>query len=461
MDREHTLFLFDSRVIRGYRNLDVVLGEAEKHREALFKWKEKPVYRNYPNVFCDPEGKLRCYYTVVLETGEEDKGRGICKSRWDKESAWPVRHITALAYAESRDGIRWEGPDLGLVDYRGNCRNNLLRLYAHGSCVFYDANEKCRERSYKLLTRDDRESGRMCVAFSEDGIHFGEYIYPEFNQRFIGDTHNFAFYDTKEKKYIMTTRTFNGCLRIVSCCESEDFITWSDYRNIFRGDYFDDQAYSMPLFYYGGLYFGLPSIFHEGDKDDLLNDKVECELICGADTESFSRIAPHKAFIPLGEGQESDSGCIYLSAPVERDDEFWFYYTGARGWHIGFSDANLHLARIKKSRLAGLKCKNADREGRLITRPLTVKETYLILSAKVENTGYIKIRLMDDMENEIPGYDFDSFDNIQGDGEYRISWNNKGIPETEKKYILEFILYKADIYQLSGIICCVGHTKRG
>jgi hypothetical protein len=33
---------------------------------------------------------------------------------------------TYTAYAESRDGIRWERPDLGLIEFQGSKQNNLV-----------------------------------------------------------------------------------------------------------------------------------------------------------------------------------------------------------------------------------------------------------------------------------------------------------------------------------------------
>ena len=123
-------------------------------------------YCSYPNVFRDPAAKLyRCYYTVLLETGE----------RHNKDNEEGHKLITALAYAQSPDGLEWERPALGITEFKGSCKNNLLRLYAHGSSVIYDELEKDPCRRYKLVTRDDREPRHICSAFSEDGLHFGEY----------------------------------------------------------------------------------------------------------------------------------------------------------------------------------------------------------------------------------------------------------------------------------------------
>lgn len=102
---------------------------------------------------------------MLLETGE----------RHNKDNEEGHKLITALAYAQSPDGLEWERPALGITEFKGSCKNNLLRLYAHGSSVIYDELEKDPCRRYKLVTRDDREPRHICSAFSEDGLHFGEY----------------------------------------------------------------------------------------------------------------------------------------------------------------------------------------------------------------------------------------------------------------------------------------------
>ena len=64
------------------------------------------------------------------------------------------------AYAESRDGLIWERPELGVREHEGSRRNNLLPSSHDGdpniswsgfSFVFYDRKEQNPERRYKAL----------------------------------------------------------------------------------------------------------------------------------------------------------------------------------------------------------------------------------------------------------------------------------------------------------------------
>lgn len=61
------------------------------------------------SVIVEPDGLLRMWYFAFnTERKPDELDRG------------------GYAYAESRDGIHWEKPDLGVVEFRGSKRNNLF-----------------------------------------------------------------------------------------------------------------------------------------------------------------------------------------------------------------------------------------------------------------------------------------------------------------------------------------------
>ena len=69
------------------------------------------------------------------------------------------------AYAESEDGLHWEKPELGLVDYGGSTANNLLHLRSHFAIrsLFIDPTAPPEER-YKAV----RVEGRFFVDGASD-----------------------------------------------------------------------------------------------------------------------------------------------------------------------------------------------------------------------------------------------------------------------------------------------------
>ncbi len=85
-----------------------------------------------------------------------------------------------LCLAESRDCIHWTRPELGIVEFRGSTRNNLILdediVREIGgrpslSAVFKDANPECppRER-YKIVIMGKKPRG-LYLLVSADGIH--------------------------------------------------------------------------------------------------------------------------------------------------------------------------------------------------------------------------------------------------------------------------------------------------
>ena len=266
---------------QGMDNLKLVVAQIEKDTEnnPLFyedffsdpprKW--EPRYDNaYPNVIYDEKyKKYRCYYTLCSK--DKDSASASREERTRRDYRPSPTRIASLGYAESDDGVHWEKPNLGFVDFEGSFENNLLFRYAHGTGVFLDKEETDPAKRYKMVTKVEYPGHRtyMAVNFSEDGVHWGEMIqWPRWNPP--ADSHNFPFRDKVDGLFKVITRTWKNGVRISAICSSRDFINWSEPREILRGDGFESQVYSMPVFWYDGLYLGLASMFHEGDRSDLL-----------------------------------------------------------------------------------------------------------------------------------------------------------------------------------------------
>ena len=49
--------------------------------------------------------------------------------------AWPGRSGCYLCYAESDDGIKWIKPEIGLVEFKGSYKNNILFKNGYGASV--------------------------------------------------------------------------------------------------------------------------------------------------------------------------------------------------------------------------------------------------------------------------------------------------------------------------------------
>ncbi|MCT8745558.1 hypothetical protein KZ389_04105, partial [Glaesserella parasuis] len=58
-----------------------------------------------------------------------------------------------LAYARSNDGILWEKPKLGIVDFEGSKENNIIMRDVAGTGILYEPTEVDPNKRFKLITR--------------------------------------------------------------------------------------------------------------------------------------------------------------------------------------------------------------------------------------------------------------------------------------------------------------------
>ena len=78
-----------------------------------------------------------------------------------------------VCYAVSKDGFNWEKPALGLVEFAGNTRNNLVdfKSFDDSACiVLYEPEDPNPDRRFKLVYEISPFDIR--AAFSPDGLHW-------------------------------------------------------------------------------------------------------------------------------------------------------------------------------------------------------------------------------------------------------------------------------------------------
>lgn len=421
------------------------------------KWEVR--YDNgYPNVIYDPKyKKFRCYYSVF--TRDEHSAETSLKDRVNKHYLPSKSRISSLCYAESIDGINWDKPNLNLVNFEGSTDNNILMEFVHGTGVFLDEEELDPRKRYKLITKVDYPSGRsyMAVSFSEDGIHFGKLTeWPQHNPP--ADTHNFVFKDKKTGKYKVITRLWRDGVRIPAISESFDFINWSKPEEILRGDGFQEQVYSMPVFQYEDLYLGIASIYHEGDLSEQNYDLVDVELKYATSLEYWDSVGKAQYFIPRGKGSypdgEFDCGCIYASSPIEIDNKLYFYYMGGNGPHTDFRETAFARSWIEKDKFAYYETKDTNREGILLTRPFTVCGSELLILTEIELFGEIKVSLCKESGESYEGYELEnSFLTDTYTCYKQICFKNKNIEELKGKSVVILIKFiNAKIFSIAGDI---------
>ena len=463
--------LMDPRVIASNSGVGIVLGSVQKHPknplfgEDYFAIPSRPWETRFDNVYpsmvLDPDfGLFRVWYFSFLT--DSDMADIPLAERPFRTYGSPVRE-DGLLYAESRDGITWSKPELGLIEFQGGTANNIVMSTEshgiHSGGVLLDEHETDPVRRYKAVFRNRRDR-TMAVSFSADGLDWSQPV-PWTQYSAVGDTHTNGFWDAIRQRYVVVTRGWTGSTpdnsyigeRIVLRTESEDFLNWTEPREVLRGSGEHDQIYSMPIARYADLYIGLPAVFHKGEPNANDWDLVDTELAISIDTEKWSRVAPGIPLIPRGHGSYPtgayDCGCIYASAPIVIDDQIFLYYGGSNGTHNGFRESSLNLATLPLDRWAGY-CAGPSL-GYITTTALVLDLHTFSLNVATSETGSIRAAILTEGGSTLNGFEFDDCAPITGDGlRQSISWSRElaELPNTPVR--LRFELRDATVFAING-----------
>ena len=180
------------------------------------------------------EGNTSAYYSI-FQDGEKYRMyyRG---ADWDTKKR-KAKHREVTCYAESKDGINWVKPKLGLFEFSGSKANNIVwdGIGTHCFTPFKDANPNVKpEARYKAISRgpapknQNRYKGGLYVYQSPDGIHWKMIKKEPVILKGAFDSQNLAFFDTQRGLYVDYHRWFDKGLRDIMTCTSKNFVNWTD-----------------------------------------------------------------------------------------------------------------------------------------------------------------------------------------------------------------------------------------
>jgi hypothetical protein len=383
--------LLDSRVIEKTEGVVLKLGRVTKHPANPLFAEDRPWEVRFDNLYAnvtfdEKERHYRCWYSpfIVDPSVSETPREARASTRYK-----PHDREMGICYAESDDGLHWRKPELGLIEFNGNTRNNLVQRGAHGAGVFFDPVGADPARRFKLLCKD-YTAGAMAVAFSPDGLRWSALTHCK-EISVPGDTHNNALWSPELGRYVGITR-MKSDQRLVARTESPDFIHWTRAAEVLRGDKLH-QTYAMPIARYGGVYLGFLMIF------ETASDRVACELAWSPDSVAWERIEPGHALIPNSEQPGAyDWGCVYAAAPIFTKQEIRLYYGASNGPHTNWRDGFLALATLRPDGFAGYETMAPGQEGTIITKPVTCTGPRLTVSADAAGASIRVGLLVDDQD---------------------------------------------------------------
>lgn len=379
-----------------------------------------------------------------------------------------------LALAESRDGIAFTRPALGLCEFQGSKQNNILQIggFPNVPPAFCDTRPACPpEQRFKGITA---RASKAYAMVSADGLRWS-LLQPE-PLELAGqfDTVNTAFWDTLAGCYHSYTRSwhdlktgrvladwnFEGAapIRAIQHATSPDFIHWSRPEQLQYAD--GDRAthlYTNAITPCPGaehIYLGFPNRYVPERKPDPahayegVNDAL---FMSSRDGVHWTRwldawVRPGPDPLNWTERNNYPVWGIVTSSPTE-----WSMYISEHYRHPGLPTRLRRLA----IRPWGFVAVHAERTGgEVVTKPFTFAGSRLYLNARTSAAGSIRVEVQDEQGRPVPGFALDDMAPWFGDSvDASVAWKNGGdLPHLAGRPVrLRFVLQDADLFALQFV----------
>lgn len=374
-------------------------------------------------------------------------------------------------YATSKDGLKWEKPNLGLYEYKGSKDNNILpNSPAH---VMFTPWEKDPAKRYQGVG-----GGGGYHAFSSpDGIHWKR----ESQEPIIsgGDTSHF-YWDPHTKLFRCTVKGGSndrvggdvGGLRrrCVGYSETTDLMKFPPLRMIMAPDDIDDlwckqdtvqrtHFYACHILPYETIYIGLLQIYRAEEPEGYFHGPLWLELVSSRDGTQWNRAEADLAvrspttlqetsrppLLNIGKYRDFDDGMVIAPMPVLVDDELWLYYTGYDEEHdlLPYYSA-IGLAKLRKDGFVSL---DADAlTGEVVTTRFEGVGGVLQVNCEARG-GSLRVEMLDAAGRVVPGYEADACEPLTGNGvRQAVSWRARKELPTGGAVRFRFVLDRARLY---------------
>jgi BNR repeat-like domain len=368
--------------------------------------------------------------------------------------------------AESRDGIHFTRPKLGIVPLNGSAENNVIwrGIESHNFAPFLDKNPACKPlERYKALAgvqaegknwQEDKVPAGLYAFASPDGIHWHKISNQPVMTKGAFDSLNLAFWDAVRGRYACYSRIFADRVRAIQSSHSSDFLTWSD---------------------------GVPNRYAEGAPREhfYTNATVPCpgaEHLLLSFPKRFvperKKIAEHTdvgvsdaVFLSSRDGLNWDRTFLEAWVRPGRDQRNWTDRNNMPAWgiaetapgewsmyaseHYRWPDNRLRRLVLARHRIASASA--GANGGEFTTRPVTFAGNRLVLNYATSAAGSVQVELQDAEGKPIPGFALADMPPLFGDElDAVVAWKSGADLSSlaGKPVRLRFALKDADVYAL-------------
>jgi hypothetical protein len=432
-----------------------------------------PVPREIAITFDQPWEGRYCGYVTVIKDGDDYRiyYRGIPEAGHDGNDT----EVTCVA--ESKDGITFTRPILGLYEAKGGKDNNIVLAdtapFSHNFAPFLDTRPGCApEERYKAIAGTSK--GGLYGFISSDGFRWNRLEGPLIEHEgpaFSFDSQNNAFWSELEQCYVCYFRTWrkkpendsgNG-YRWISRRTSPDFRQWGPMEDMSFGDTQPEHLYTNQTVSYARaphIYIAFAARFMPNrrvvtaaqakeisSEGKYSGDCSETVFMSSRGGSVYDRTFM-EGFIRPGIGPSNwTSRTNYTTRGLVQttDDVMSMYIQRSYGQPT-------HRLQRLTLRTDGFASMNAGYHGgEFVTKPLIFKGHCLAINFSTSAAGSVWVELQTADGNAIEGFALDECDEIIGDEIARtVTWSDSAdlARLTGKPVKVRFKLKDADVYSL-------------
>lgn len=463
-----TLFAFDNVSIPFTQNLKLEMLSPKRHPA-------NPVVRRGKPGSVDSWAVQ--FYGSVIRVGDTYRMWyvSVGDDRFDKSvprsSPWRV------AYAESKDGVNWTKPNLGLVESNGNRNNNLVsmepRLGTVNIKVLYDPDDPDPNRRYKMGThvwfpKNKVRLGTFAPYGSPDGLTWKllidakpvetelpqkDMLLPALHFEPVGGLYKWdGLYYLNGQNAIVSSRPYHG--RVVRQFISPDFVNWSHTSTVgfVRGIQHkllgpgrsrdgEQNHEGVSVWNRGNVLVGISGIWHGAKEWE--NVTVDLGFVVSNDGVQFREPANEWVFLKRGKDGTWDQGGLLQGQGFENIGDQTFVYYGAwdpRHWQGSPPRGGVGIVTVPRDRFATLRVDETTKGDGDYQLPET-KSEFLTSSVNLKGKGphrfyantdglgkeaNLKVELLQHNTVPIPEYSGENAAIINASGfQTPIQWNGK------------------------------------
>ena len=426
----------------------------------------RPRYEDIALKFDKPwEGPFSGYITILNDSALfRMYYRGLPKVQDEKTK----KKVAVTCYAESKDGIHWTKPNLGIYEIMGTKENNVVLdigyAFSHNFSPFIDEKPGVPANERFKGVGGTEKTGLMGFV-SANGIHWKKISDEPILRKGMFDSQNVVFWSAAENCYVCYLRTWTGDgytgFRTVSRSTSPDFLHWSDPVQMDFGDTPMEHLYTngtQPYFRAPHIYVAIAKRFFP-DKaafpEEVARKYVQFKnyrksssdaiLMTSRGGNRYDRTFM-EAFIRPGETvrdwvARDNTPALGIVPAGERK---MFIYRLSH-----YAQSTSHVSRYS-IRMDGFVSVNAPyKGGELITKPIIFSGSKLEINFDTSAAGGIQVEIQDADGNPIPGFSLSECPEFIGNQiSHIVEWKNgSDVSSLAGKTVrLRFVMKDADLY---------------